>query len=80
MNTAQITKVTKSINESIELSKTDSFYNVSLGFRRFAALPKRVRDNAINACVLKGESSTDSIKTYLDTLTESEFITWLKII
>lgn len=51
----------------------------SLGFRRLTVLPVRVRHNINLACVLKAESTDNSMKEFLNDLTESEFINWLKI-
>lgn len=50
----------------------------SLGFRRLSVLPVRVRHNINLACVLKGESNCNSMKEFLNNLTEQEFINWLK--
>jgi hypothetical protein len=50
----------------------------SLGFRRLTALPVRVRYNISLACILRGESNDNSMKEFLNTLTEQEFINWLK--
>lgn len=51
----------------------------SLGFRRLTVLPVKVRRNINLACVLKDESNDNSIKEFLNTLTEQEFINWLKM-
>ncbi len=51
----------------------------SLGFRRLSVLPIRVRQNINKACVLKGESNDNSMKEFLNNLTENEFTNWLKI-
>jgi hypothetical protein len=51
----------------------------SLGFRRLSVLPTRVRKNISLACVLRGESNTNSMKEFLNNLTEQEFINWLKM-
>jgi hypothetical protein len=51
----------------------------SLGFRRLTALPLRIRKNINLACILKGESNDNSMKDFLNNLTEQEFINWLKI-
>jgi hypothetical protein len=51
----------------------------SLGFRRLTVLPVRVRQNINLACVLKGESNDNSMKEYLNNLTEQEFINFLKV-
>ena len=70
MNNATITKT---------LKKVDSLpKSYSLGFRRLTVLPKRVRKNINLACVLKGESSDKSAQDFLNSLTEQEYIEWLK--
>lgn len=51
----------------------------SIGFRRLSVLPVRVRQNISLACVLKGENNINSIKDFLNNLTEKEFINWLKV-
>jgi hypothetical protein len=51
----------------------------SLGFRRWSVLPVRVTNNLNVACLLKGEENTDSIKEFLNRLTNQEFINWLKL-
>lgn len=71
MKTAEITKTVNKVNaQQVEYS---------LGFRRLTVLPIRVRRNINLACVLKGESNDNSMKEFLDTLTEQEFINWLKL-
>ena len=70
MTTATITKTL------IRFNGQPSEY--SLGFKRLASLPTRVRRDINLACVLKGESNTNSMKEFLNNLTESEFINWLK--
>jgi hypothetical protein len=79
MNAAEITKTVSKLNNLIELAKTDSFYKTSLGFQRISVLPIRVRRNVNLACVLKGESNVNSMIEFLNTLTEQEFINWLKL-
>lgn len=79
MNAAEITKTISKLNNRIELAKTDSFYKASLGFQRLSVLPVRVRKNINLACVLKGERNDNSMKEFLNTLTEQEFINWLKL-
>ena len=79
MNAAEITKTVSKLNNRIELAKIDSFYKASLGFQRLAVLPVRVRKNINLACVLKGENNDNSMKEFLNTLTEQEFINWLKV-
>jgi hypothetical protein len=71
MTTATITKTLAKINAQP--------LNYSLGFRRLTVLPLRVRRNIILACVLKGESNQNSMKEFLNNLTEQEFINWLKV-
>ena len=71
MKTAEITKTLKKVNaQSV---------NYSLGYRRLTALPIRVRRNINLACVLRGESNDNSMKEFLNTLNEKEFINWLKL-
>lgn len=53
--------------------------NYSLGFRRWSCLPNRVIKNMIHLCVIKGETNTDSVKLFLNELTDSEFINWLRL-
>ena len=71
MTTATITKTLAKVNAQ------PSEY--SLGFRRLTVLPVRVRRNVNLACVLKGESNDNSMKEFLNNLTEQEFINWLKV-
>lgn len=71
MTTATITKTLAKVNAQ------PSEY--SLGFRRLTALPVRIRRNVNLACVLKGESNDNSMKEFLNNLTEQEFINWLKV-
>lgn len=52
--------------------------NYSLGFKRLTVLPLKLRRNINLACVLKGESNQNSMKEFLNNLTEQEFIDWLK--
>jgi len=78
MKAAEITKIVNKLNERIELAKTDAFYTASLGFQRISVLPTRVRRNINLACILKGESNDNSMKLFLNTLTEQEYINWLR--
>ncbi len=71
MTSATITKILNKVNTQ------PSEY--SLGFRRLTVLPLRVRKNINLACILKGESNDNSMKEYLNNLTENEFISWLKV-
>ena len=71
MTTLTITKTLAKVNAQPS--------NYSLGFRRITVLPLRVRRNINLACVLKGESNQNSIKEFLNNLTEQEFINWLKV-
>ena len=71
MTNANITKTLAKVNAQ------PSKY--SLGFRRLTVLPLRVRKNINLACILKGESNNNSIKEFLNNLTEQEFINWLKL-
>ncbi len=71
MTSSTITKILNKVNAQ------PSEY--SLGFRRLTVLPLRVRKNINLACILKGESNDNSMKEYLNNLTENEFINWLKV-
>ena len=71
MTTATITKTLAKVNAQ------PSEY--SLGFRRLTVLSVIVRHNVNLACVLKGESNDNSMKEFLNNLTEQEFISWLKV-
>jgi hypothetical protein len=71
MTSATITKILDKVNTQ------PSEY--SLGFRRLTSLPLRVRKNINLACILKGGSNDNSMKDYLNNLTENEFINWLKV-
>ena len=71
MKTAEITKTVNKVNAQP--------VKYSLGFRRLTSLPIRVRRNINLACVLKGESNDNSMKEFLNTLNEKEFINWLKL-
>jgi len=71
MTTAIITKTIAKVN--------DQPSEYSTGFKRLTSLPLRVRNNIILACVVKGENNTNSMKDFLNNLTEQEFINWLKL-
>jgi hypothetical protein len=71
MTTATITKTLAKV--------TAQPANYSLGFRRLTALPVRVRRNVNLACVLNGENNDNSMKEFLNNLTDQEFINWLKV-
>jgi hypothetical protein len=71
MTTATITKTLDKVNSQP--------LEYSLGFRRLTVLPVRVRKNLNLACILKGENNDNSIKDFLNNLTQQEFINWLKI-
>ena len=51
----------------------------SIGFRRLTVLHARVRKNLNLACIMNGETNNNSIKEYLNNLTEQEYINWLKL-
>jgi hypothetical protein len=68
---SEITKTLQKVNNQNS--------NYSLGFRRWSSLPNRVIKNMIHLCVIKGETNTDSVKLFLNELTDSEFINWLKL-
>lgn len=73
MNEASITKILKKIdNEPREYS---------LGFKRLTVLPNRVRKNFGIACVLRGDKLNEVHKnqvSFLESLTDQEYINWLK--
>ncbi len=71
MTTATITKTLKKVAEQPS--------NYLLGFRRLTVLPVRVRKNINLACIEKGESNDNSMKEFLNNLTEQEYINWLKL-
>jgi hypothetical protein len=48
------------------------------GFNRLAVLPKRVRRDINLACILRGETNNNSMITFFESLTEDEYINWLK--
>ena len=71
MRKAEIIKILNKIeNQPIEYS---------IGFKRLHVLPVRVRKDINLACVLKGENNDNSMKNFLNTLTNQEFINWLKL-
>jgi len=51
----------------------------SLGFRRLTSLPISIRRNINLACVMRGNDNDNLMKDFLQTLTDQEFINWLKI-
>ena len=72
MRTIEITKIVNKVNaQPVEYS---------LGFKRLTVLPIRVRRNINLACVLKGENNDNSMKEFLNTLSEQEFINWLRLV
>ena len=71
MTTATITKTLLKVNEQPN--------NYSLGFKRITSLPVRVRRNINLACIMKGENNDNSMKNFLNSLTEQEFVNWLKL-
>ena len=71
MEAAIITKTLQKVNQSSPI--------YTLGFNRLASLPVRVRKNISYACVQKGETNTDSVKNLFNTMSETEFINWLKL-
>ena len=72
MKAAEITKIVNKVNAQPK--------EYSLGFKRLTVLPVRVRRNINLACVLKGESNDNLMKEFLSSLTEQEFINWLKVV
>jgi len=79
MKTAEIEKTIIKLKNRIKLAEKDPFYVASLGFQRMQVLPVRVRRNINLSCALKGEMNDNSMKKFLNTLTEQEFINWLKL-
>lgn len=71
MTTAQITKT---LNKVIAQPK-----EYSIGFRRLSVLPVRVITNINLACILKGENNTNSMLDFFNTLTDEQYINWLKL-
>ena len=71
--------MTKSAIKSTLTKLKEQPQNYSLGFRRLTVLPLRVSNNIALACLLKGEENTNSMKEFLNTLTEQEFINWLRV-
>ena len=71
MTTATITKTLKKVEAQPK--------EYSLGFRRLTVLPTRVRKSINLACIMKGESNDNSMKEYLNNLTEQEYINWLRL-
>lgn len=71
MSAAQISRV---------LNKIEGISNepYSIGFKRISALPKNVRKKIALACVHRGESNDNSMKVFLNGLTNEEFNQWLK--
>lgn len=72
MTNAVITKTLEKINNEPK--------EYSLGFRRYICLPQRVKRNIfIACCCIKGEDNINSMKQFLNDLTEQEFINWMKL-
>jgi hypothetical protein len=69
--------ITKTFNKSVELAK-----EYSLGFARLHALPVRVRKN-FNVASLTGGVELNSVhaeqKSFLESLTDSEFKNWMAL-
>ncbi len=66
--------ITKTLNKLNSQSK-----EYSLGFNRWHVLPVRVKKSINLACILKGENNTNSMKEFLNNLTEQEYINYLKL-
>ena len=64
--------ITKTLNK---LKNQPAEY--SLGFKRLTVLPLRVRNDINLSCVLHGYSNTNSVKEFLNNLTEQQYINWL---
>lgn len=82
MNKATVTKTINKVNERIELSKTDSFYRSSLGFQRLVCLPAKSRNDFDLAANLLVEDSSVALYnqiSFLNGLTDQEFINWLTL-
>ena len=71
MTAATITKTLKKVEAQPK--------EYSFGFRRLTVLPARVRKNINLACIMKGENNDNSMKEFLNNLTEQEYINWLKL-
>lgn len=71
MNASNITKVLNKVNNQPA--------EYSLGFRRLTSLPVRVRESINLSCVMRGENNDNSMKTFLNNLTEQEFVNWLAL-
>lgn len=71
MTTATITKTLNKIENQPS--------NYSIGYKRLASLPQRVKMNIIKSLALRGESSQLSIKDFLGSLTDAEFVNWMKL-
>ena len=71
MTAATITKVLKKVGNN-----TNGY---SLGFVRLTALPVRVRRDINLSCVLSGEKNDNSIKEFFNSMTEEEFVNWMKL-
>lgn len=67
--------ITKTLKKSIDLSK-----EYSVGFSRLQALPVRVRKSLNLASLLRGadlNKAHSEQKSFLESLTEDEFKTWM---
>jgi len=74
MTNTAITKTIKKVEENLK--------EYSLGFSRLVALPKRVRSNFNTSFLLNINTDTTKCneyqKKFLENLTETEYINWLK--
>jgi len=75
MNGSTITKTLSKVNNESK--------EYSLGFRRLVSLPSRVKKHFDLAANLEtnwdGKKALENQKTFLENLTEQEFINWLKL-
>tara|TARA_R110000822_G_scaffold166037_1_gene306480 strand:+ start:517 stop:771 length:255 start_codon:yes stop_codon:yes gene_type:complete len=83
MTNSQIGRVLNKIKKENKLSETNIFYKATLGFRRLSCLPKKVRfafDLASNIEMKwDGSKALKKQLTFLESLTEQEYINWLKV-
>jgi len=83
MTQAVITKALNQLMNNIELGKTNSAYDWSLGYHRLSVLPCRVKRNYDLAANLQtnwdGKKAFDNQIDFLGGLTDQEFINWMRL-
>lgn len=83
MTNSAITRVLNKIKKEDKLALTNDFYKCSLGFRRLSCLPTRVRRAYDLAANLEtnwdGVKAAENQKNFLGSLTNEEFVNWLKL-